>query len=893
MGIKSVNYPFNVPVGQGEFVVSRADCGTEGSTPVFRGEAYSPDEDSYIDLAEIARNDIGTGNIEIPNLISGESVYGLPQGIVRSFVTINNRIFAGLNDGKLAVSTDGQFWETYQPTTLNISYPLYDGVYNGIDTIVFSTQTGVIVSTDNGDTWQYISIASGNFQGIAYGNGYFVIAGQYAQIFRSQDGLSWQMITQSSYSGDIYIDVTFGNSKFFVCQSARSGTGRLGDVLVSTDNAASFTVLSNIGRSMYSIEYGNGILAISSGVGLLYYSSDDGQTWNNVQPSASNILWNDIKYINNNFIFSGSSGYVGYTTNFEDAQVYKYSTDYWYAAAYFNNKYIIGGYGILSGEDIANLQASINTTWYAGTSGNGVYVVAGASGIVAYSNDGVTFNTVQVGSSMVTWRDIIFQNGTFVLVGSIGSIATSTNGSDWNYIQPINDRAYLSITYGNGIYLITGSMSSVTWSYDLINWNTTYISSNIETAQIYDSTFDGERLLIYGNNGVNVQYSIDAVVWNKIEGEDLPIQLISGNNIEYADNTYVLGGGGYLGYTDDIFAGRESFTIVQVGNAGSVNDIEFNSSQGLWYVATSNGHVLVTQDFESFDTINYNNSINKIYAQGSTLIILGNYIISIITIDYGAFINDSELLYDYYLNGTYEETFAYDYNMRWISDIGDNRLNSDTINNLIQVGQYATLSAYDILCNNPKTISVLLNGSEIVSDMSQSRSLQFWVDTLFIDAKPGDILSIQTAIGDNAYNVDYEFVSPCNRYVVYYLNKFGAVDPLLIRGKSQEAYTNDQFMINTNYDRSTPASHQYKVVQNTGLKNITLNTGDLTDAQSEKMYHLMPSPKVWLHDLQDGIIYSAYITNPSFTVNKRRVNNTTLNNYTFNLTIAQDIIRRG
>lgn len=61
----------------------------------------------------------------------------------------------------------------------------------------------------------------------------------------------------------------------------------------------------------------------------------------------------------------------------------------------------------------------------------------------------------------------------------------------------------------------------------------------------------------------------------------------------------------------------------------------------------------------------------------------------------------------------------------------------------------------------------------------------------------------------------------------------------------------------------------------------------------KKMDHVLLSPKVWLHDLDEDVVYSAMMANDSFTIHQVPTTNRNNNNYTIDVYIAQDVIRRS
>lgn len=145
---------------------------------------------------------------------------------------------------------------------------------------------------------------------------------------------------------------------------------------------------------------------------------------------------------------------------------------------------------------------------------------------------------------------------------------------------------------------------------------------------------------------------------------------------------------------------------------------------------------------------------------------------------------------------------------------------------------------------------------------------------------------------DEVEIVRYKAVESCNRYNLHYINAAGGYDTLPIDGKKDKRTDNLTFEYfksrGNNQNINQPQMNKFKV-------DITpkwdLQTGWLTDEQSQKMYNLFTSQKVWLEDIDEGTFTPVYITNnavdyKTFTNNgKRKIN------YTISVTSANTLIK--
>lgn len=109
--------------------------------------------------------------------------------------------------------------------------------------------------------------------------------------------------------------------------------------------------------------------------------------------------------------------------------------------------------------------------------------------------------------------------------------------------------------------------------------------------------------------------------------------------------------------------------------------------------------------------------------------------------------------------------------------------------------------------------------------------------------------------------VEYNVVDDCNvEYVLYYINPWGGYDWFPIKGKVVEKdsltqFTYTQNCINTRLDFQ---KNRYLVEIH---KKFTLNTHWLREDESKRMWYLLQSNLVYLHNIKENKIYPVLITN--------------------------------
>ena len=103
----------------------------------------------------------------------------------------------------------------------------------------------------------------------------------------------------------------------------------------------------------------------------------------------------------------------------------------------------------------------------------------------------------------------------------------------------------------------------------------------------------------------------------------------------------------------------------------------------------------------------------------------------------------------------------------------------------------------------------------------------------------------------------------CGQFALYYLNRYGGFDSFLIEGKYKRSETYDRYYINKAYNNTT-LNYDKKVYNNQITTSYELNTGWLTDSESENLaFNLMPSNMIYLHDLVNGTIQPVIIKDES------------------------------
>ena len=141
-------------------------------------------------------------------------------------------------------------------------------------------------------------------------------------------------------------------------------------------------------------------------------------------------------------------------------------------------------------------------------------------------------------------------------------------------------------------------------------------------------------------------------------------------------------------------------------------------------------------------------------------------------------------------------------------------------------------------------------------------------------------------------NASFRVVTDCAKYALYYVNAYGGWDCFLIEGNTLEADTLKRYTREMVYDNRDIQNRGIQNYVNEITKGFTFHTGWLLDDQGERMHHLINSTDVYLYDIANEEMIPVII--PSTTCEYRTYKNqgNRLVNYTIEVQVAQNRIRR-
>lgn len=149
------------------------------------------------------------------------------------------------------------------------------------------------------------------------------------------------------------------------------------------------------------------------------------------------------------------------------------------------------------------------------------------------------------------------------------------------------------------------------------------------------------------------------------------------------------------------------------------------------------------------------------------------------------------------------------------------------------------------------------------------------------------------AVGSKITVGEYEFeiVQECkNRYALYYVNKDGGIDYLLCHGRVNDRWSTSRIDARLYNDRTRRETFENTRIYQDVTKQYTLNTGVISDKRANNIDHLIYSPKIWIHDLENNTITACLVDDQNYSVKTFR--NDTLVSYEINISESQYYRRR-
>lgn len=133
---------------------------------------------------------------------------------------------------------------------------------------------------------------------------------------------------------------------------------------------------------------------------------------------------------------------------------------------------------------------------------------------------------------------------------------------------------------------------------------------------------------------------------------------------------------------------------------------------------------------------------------------------------------------------------------------------------------------------------------------------------------------------------------PCAQGALYYVNAFGGWDTFAIEGNIRETDDTQRWTRRVDVNNSSLALRGEQNYVSEITRRWTLHTGGLTDDESSRMWHLLQSNNVWLHNFADDTVLPVILEDGSQDRKTYRNAGRQAVTYTITARLAQERIRR-
>lgn len=140
--------------------------------------------------------------------------------------------------------------------------------------------------------------------------------------------------------------------------------------------------------------------------------------------------------------------------------------------------------------------------------------------------------------------------------------------------------------------------------------------------------------------------------------------------------------------------------------------------------------------------------------------------------------------------------------------------------------------------------------------------------------------------------INYFVVPGCHKYALYYVNAFGGWDQFLLEGNDMMTDEVTRHIREVEYSNTLLVNRGMDNYVNEVKKTLTLYSGFLTDDQASRMHHLLNSPLVYLCHIPSGDMIPVIMKTNTCEYKTFSNQGNKMVNYTMQVEIAQNRIRR-
>lgn len=165
-----------------------------------------------------------------------------------------------------------------------------------------------------------------------------------------------------------------------------------------------------------------------------------------------------------------------------------------------------------------------------------------------------------------------------------------------------------------------------------------------------------------------------------------------------------------------------------------------------------------------------------------------------------------------------------------------------------------------------------------------------------ITAEPEEYATKVAEMPENARNYvlsgqRYEVISPCQaKYVLYYLSPKGGWCWFPIMGKVEVSDRLTSFTLSGNYDNTTTQFGKKRYTVDIAT-DYNLSTGFLTESQSLRMWEMLESNMVYMHDMEKDVVFPVLMKQDTVEKKRYQRGQTKMLSYSFGVETSQGRMR--